>query len=94
MMQPPIWYADIIGQDDTIARLMAFSNFYRKNGSTAEHILIVAEEGMGKATIAGVLANELGAACQEVNASQLEGIGDLTAILTNLRERQVLLSIA
>jgi Holliday junction DNA helicase RuvB len=49
---------------------------------------------MGKATIAGVLANELGAACQEVNASQLEGIGDLTAILTNLRERQVLLSIA
>jgi len=32
-------YVDIIGQDDTIARLSAFSDFYRTNGSTTEHIL-------------------------------------------------------
>ena len=43
MTQPPMRYADIIGQEDSIARLTAFSDFYRKNGSTAEHILIVAE---------------------------------------------------
>jgi len=84
-------YADIIGQEDSVARLKAFSDFYRKNASTAEHILIVAEEGMGKRTIAGVLANELGAACQEVSASQLQLKGDLTAILTNLGPNQVLI---
>ena len=83
-------YPDIIGQDDAVARLKAFSEFYRNNGSTAEHVLLVAEEGTGKRTIANVLANELGAAFQEVSASQLQVKGDLTAILTNLRTRQVL----
>jgi Holliday junction resolvasome RuvABC ATP-dependent DNA helicase subunit len=83
-------YSDIIGQDDTIARLKAFSDFYRKNGSTAEHVLLVAEEGTGKRTIANVLATELGVPSQEVSASQLQVKGGLTAILTNLRTRQVL----
>lgn len=83
-------YSDIIGQEDSLARLRAFSDFYRKNGSTAEHVLLVAEDGMGKRTIANVLANELGVAFQEVSGSQLQTIGDLTAILTNLRESQIL----
>jgi Holliday junction DNA helicase RuvB len=86
-----VLYPDIIGQDDTVARLSAFSEFYRKNGGTAEHVLLVAEEGMGKRTVANALANELGAAFQEVSGSQLQITGDLTAILTNLRPRQVLL---
>ena len=84
-------YSDIIGQDDTIARLSAFSEFYRKNGSTAEHILLVADEGMGKRTIAVALANELGVPWQEANASRLEVLGDLTAILTNLRQSEILI---
>ncbi len=84
-------YSDIIGQDDAIARLSAFSDFYQKNGNTTEHVLLVAEEGMGKRTIANVLANELGVAFQEVTASQIQVKGDLTAMLTNLRTRQVLL---
>ncbi len=91
MTQPPIWYADIIGQDDTIARLSAFSEFYSKNGNTPEHILILADDGMGKRMIATALANELGVPWQEISASGLEILGDLTAILTNLRENQVLM---
>ncbi len=83
-------YSDIIGQEDSIARLNAFSEFHRQNGSTAEHVLLVAEEGMGKRTIANALAKELGVASQEVSAPQLQVKGHLTAILTNLRERQVL----
>jgi hypothetical protein len=84
-------FSDIIGQEDPIARLRAFSDFYRKNGSTTEHILIVADEGMGERAIAVALAEELGAPCQEVNALGLEILGDLTAILTNLRENEVLI---
>ncbi len=89
-LRSTMYYSDIIGQDETVGRLSAFSEFYRKNGRTAEHVLLVAEEGMGKRTIANVLANELGAAFQEVSASQLQVKGDLTAILTNLQTRQVL----
>ena len=91
MTQPPTRYADIIGQDDSVARLSAFSEFYRKNRSTLQHILIVAEDGMGKRTIATALANELGVQWQEVNASQLQGKGDFTVILTNLRQNQILI---
>ncbi len=84
-------YADIIGQEDSIARLSAFSEFYRKNGSAIEPILIAADEGTGKRTVAVALANELGASWQEVNASELEILGDLTAVLTNLRQNEVLI---
>jgi Holliday junction resolvasome RuvABC ATP-dependent DNA helicase subunit len=51
MTQPLPRYADIIGQEDSIYRLAVFSEFYLKNGSTPEHVLIVAEEGMGKRAI-------------------------------------------
>ena len=84
-------YSDIIGQEDSIARLRAFSDFYRNHGSTTEHILIVADEGMGKRAIAGALAEEFGVPCQEVDASGLEILGDLTAILTNLRQNEILI---
>jgi Holliday junction resolvasome RuvABC ATP-dependent DNA helicase subunit len=73
-------YADIIGQDDSIARLTAFTDFYSKSDRTPEHILILADDGMGRRTIAVALANELGVPCQEVNAQRLEVLGDLTAL--------------
>jgi Holliday junction resolvasome RuvABC ATP-dependent DNA helicase subunit len=84
-------YSDIVGQEDSIARLRAFSDFYRKHGSTTEHILIVADEGTGKRAIAVALAEEIGVPWQEVNASGLEILGDLTAILTNLRQNDILI---
>jgi Holliday junction resolvasome RuvABC ATP-dependent DNA helicase subunit len=91
MTQPPIRCADIIGQEDSVARLSAFSEFYRKNSSPLEHILIVAEDGMGKRTIGIALANELGLPWQEVNASQLQVKGDFSVILTNLRQSELLI---
>jgi Holliday junction resolvasome RuvABC ATP-dependent DNA helicase subunit len=91
MMNSPPKYTDIVGQPDCIARLRTFVDFYRKNGSTPEHILIVGDEGTGKRTIAAVVPNELGVPWQETDAPQLELKGDLSAILTNLRENQVLI---
>ena len=86
-----MYLSDIIGQEDSIARLSAFSEFHRKNGSTAGHVLLVADEGMGKRTIAVALAGELGVPCQEVNASELQIKGDFSAILTNLRQSEILI---
>lgn len=91
MTQPPTRYADIIGQEDSIARLRTFADFYSKNGSTPEHILILGDDGMGKRTIAVALANELGVPFQEVSASGLEVRGDLSAVLTNLRQNEILI---
>ncbi len=78
-------YDEMIGQDDAVSRLKAFSDFHLKNCSTAGHVLIVGEEGTGRATIARVFARELGVPHQETDASSLQIKGDLTAILTNFR---------
>jgi Holliday junction resolvasome RuvABC ATP-dependent DNA helicase subunit len=83
-------YADLIGQVDIVARLRALGEFFAPKGGALGNILLIGEEGMGKSTIAAALANELNVCYQEVNASTISEQGDLTAILTNLRERQVL----
>ena len=91
MAQPPTRHTDIIGQDQCISRLRVFARTSLENQEAADHVLVVAEDGMGKRTIANVLANELGVALQEFNASELQVKGDFTATLTNLRDRQLLL---
>jgi hypothetical protein len=85
-------FADIFGQEEVIARLAAFSDLYSATGGMPEHVLLVGDEGMGRGTIARAFAEERGAYCQEVNVSELQVKGDVTAILTNLQERQVLIA--
>lgn len=72
VMLSPTQYSDIVGQPDCVARLRSYVDFYRKNGSTPEHILIVGEEGMGKTTLATAVANDLGARSAETEASQFK----------------------
>lgn len=84
-------YRDLIGQTDIVARLRGLCEFFASKGGALGHILLIGEEGMGKTTIARTIANELEVGYQEANASTINEQGDLTAILTNLRERQVLM---
>jgi Holliday junction resolvasome RuvABC ATP-dependent DNA helicase subunit len=86
---PEVTY--VIGQEDLVGRLRKFCEFFTSRGSTPGHILLIGEEGMGQRLIARAFANELGVAFQEMDASDLEIKGDLTAALTNLRNSQVLL---
>src|SRR3974390_392796 len=55
-----------------------------------DHVLLIGPPGLGKTTLANIIAQELGAAFQQTSGPTLQIKGDLTAILTNLRERQVL----
>jgi Holliday junction resolvasome RuvABC ATP-dependent DNA helicase subunit len=87
----PQRYSEIVGQDDLVTRLKAFSDFHLKNSSTAGHVLILGEEGTGKGTIAGVFARELGLHNQELDASKLELIADLTVVITNFRDDEALI---
>ncbi len=84
-------FATLIGQTDIVARLRALAEFFAPKGGALGNILLIGEEGMGKSEIAVTVANELDVGYQEANASTINEQSDLTAILTNLRERQVLL---
>jgi Holliday junction resolvasome RuvABC ATP-dependent DNA helicase subunit len=85
------FYRDIIGQADIVARLKAFTNLLSVSGGTAGHILLTGGDGMGKASLAVAIADELDVGFQEVDAARLQITGDFTAILTNLKYRQILL---
>jgi hypothetical protein len=85
------WYRDIIGQSDMVDRLRAFTELFAATGGTPGPILLAGEDGMGKERFANVFANERDVGFQKVDAASLEIVGDLTALLTNLRLKQVLL---
>lgn len=85
------FYRDIIGQGDLVGRLRAFTEFFATSRGTPGPVLLIGEEGMGKESFAIAIADERDVGYQEVEASKLEIVGDLSAILTNIREHQVLL---
>jgi Holliday junction resolvasome RuvABC ATP-dependent DNA helicase subunit len=85
-----LFYRDIIGQEEVVARLKAFTGLFADTGGTPGHILLVGEDGMGKASFAKAVCNERDVGFQEANAATMEVQGDLTALLTNLRLNQVL----
>lgn len=82
---------DLIGQKTPVTRLQELAEFVNSTEGLLGHILFVGDDGMGKASIAKALANQLDVAFYVCDASMLQQQGDLTAIITNLRERQVLL---
>jgi Holliday junction resolvasome RuvABC ATP-dependent DNA helicase subunit len=85
------FYRDIIGQADIVARLKAFTDLFSASGGAPGHILLIGDDGMGKASFAIAVADELDVGFQEVDAASLEIIGDVTALMTNLKLKQVLL---
>ena len=62
----------------------------RSRGEALDHVLLSGPPGLGKTTLATIIANELDVGFQQTSGPALQIQGDLTAILTNLRERQVL----
>lgn len=83
--------ADLVGQSGAVSRLKDYSAFYAKTGATPGHILITGEDGVGKASFAKAFANERGVPWQEAELTDLAIVGDVSALLTNLRQNQVLI---
>lgn len=80
-----LFYRDIIGQENVVARLKAFTDFFAETGGTPRHILLTGEDGIGKASLAIAVCNERDVGLMQADAATLEIQGDLTARLTNLR---------
>jgi Holliday junction DNA helicase RuvB len=82
--------AEFIGQNKVKENLAIAIEAARSRGEALDHVLLYGPPGLGKTTLANIVANEMSAAFQSTSAPALQIKGDLTAILTNLQTRQVL----
>jgi holliday junction DNA helicase RuvB len=82
--------ADYVGQEQVKAQLEIFVQAAVKRGEALDHALIFGPPGLGKTTLANILASELGVNLRQTSGPVLERPGDLAALLTNLQPRDVL----
>src|SRR5882724_6288362 len=82
--------AEFIGQPKVKENLAVAIEAARSRGEALDHVLLYGPPGLGKTTLATIIANELAVAFQQTSGPTLQIKGDLTAILTNLRDKQVL----
>jgi len=81
---------EFIGQERAKEQLAIALEAAKSRGEALDHVLLFGPPGLGKTTLATIIANELGVGFQQTSGPALQIQGDLTAILTNVRERQVL----
>ena len=81
---------EYIGQDKVKENLSVFIQAALKRGEALDHVLLYGPPGLGKTTLAAIIANELGVNFRVTSGPAIERSGDLAALLTNLGERDVL----
>ena len=82
--------AEFIGQEQARANLGVFIAAARSRGEALDHVLLVGPPGLGKTTLAQIIARELGVNFRATSGPVIAKAGDLAALLTNLEERDVL----
>jgi Holliday junction DNA helicase RuvB len=86
----PLSLADFTGQAAARANLQVFINAAKARGDALDHVLFVGPPGLGKTTLAQIVARELGVNFRSTSGPVIAKAGDLAAQLTNLEERDVL----
>lgn len=86
----PLSFDDFAGQDQVLENLKVFVEAANRRDEALDHTLFHGPPGLGKTTLANILANELGVTIRVTSGPVLDKPGDLAGLLTNLEERDVL----
>ncbi len=83
-------FESFTGQDKVVENLKVFVQAAKMRGEALDHILFYGPPGLGKTTLSGIIANELGVGMKVTSGPVLDKAGDLAGILTSLEENDVL----